>query len=145
MDFDEDVLGVTPPPEQSTGLATQSWHGYPQSAFPNWTESQVKRCGMLTECPVGESDIFKVDVFHDSTFGEESSKMFTIKDSQTQAAFWDWLKSPVSPLVSYFRPHRKKYDGVVEGGEYSRTSPFCQKYDQRSSANVGDEVSASFL
>ncbi|KAH0826404.1 hypothetical protein J3R83DRAFT_5376 [Lanmaoa asiatica] len=92
MDFDEDIPVITPPPDQPAD--TQSWRGYPQSSFPNWTESQVNRCEMLTACPVGESNVFKVDVFDDGKFGEDGHQMATIKDSFSEAAFWDLLKRP---------------------------------------------------
>ena len=93
MDFDEDIPVVTPP----TDSLPQSWHGYPQSSFPNWTESQVRRCEMLTACPAGESKVFKVDVLHDGKFSEEGPNMAAIKDRPSEIAFWDLLECPVSP------------------------------------------------
>lgn len=142
MDFDEDILVVTPPSKQPEPDA-QFWDGYPQNLFQNWTESQVKRCEMLTACPVGESNVFKVDVFRDGTFGHAGPYIATIKDKPSEAAFWDLLHEPVSPLVSCF----VRIDEVMfaEGREYSCASPLRSEYDQRSSENVGDEVRPSFL
>jgi hypothetical protein len=98
MDFDEDFPVVIPPSNQPTGSYIQSWHGYPQSSFPNWTECQVRRCEMLTACPVGESNVFKVDVLHDGKFSEDGPKVVAIKDRPSEAAFWNLLNDPVSPL-----------------------------------------------
>lgn len=144
MDFDEDVPSVVPLPKQSTGPDTESWRGYPQSSFPNWTESQVKRCEMLTACPVGESNVFKVDVLDAGTFNEKGPKVATINDRQTEINFWNWLKSPVSPLVCC-PINVENNNGVAEGTRYSIASPFRSEYDQRSSANVGGQVCPSFL
>lgn len=96
MDFDEDIPAVDPN-NQLTGSDKQPWHGYPQSSFPNWTESQVRRCEMLTACPDGESKVFKVDVLHDGTFDERGSKLATIKGRPSETEFWDLLHRPVSP------------------------------------------------
>lgn len=97
MDFDEDIPVVVPPSNQPAG-SDESWPGYPQSLFQNWTETQVKRCEMLTACPVGESSVFKVDVLQDGTFGEHGPPTATIKDESSQAAFWDLINRPVSPF-----------------------------------------------
>jgi len=96
MDFDEDIPAVDPN-NQLTDSDKPSWYGYPQSSFPNWTESQVRRCEMLTACPVGESKVFKVDVLHDGTFDERDSEPATIKDRPSETEFWDLLDHPVSP------------------------------------------------
>ncbi|KAF8550189.1 hypothetical protein OG21DRAFT_1446946 [Imleria badia] len=94
MDFDEDIPIVMPPSNQPTGSDVRSWYGYPQSRFPNWTETQVKRCEMLTACPVGESNVFKVDVLQDGTFGEDGPQMATITDKPSEAEFWDLINRP---------------------------------------------------
>ncbi|KAN0082953.1 hypothetical protein V8E55_008748, partial [Tylopilus felleus] len=93
MDFDEDVLGVPPPP---TLPLTHSWCGYPQSLFPNWTKTQVDRCKMLTDCPVGDSTVFKVDVLNDGTFDAKGSEIATIKDRDTDSEnkFWERINLP---------------------------------------------------
>ncbi|KAI9457687.1 hypothetical protein HD554DRAFT_2029943 [Boletus coccyginus] len=93
MDFDEDIPAVDPN-NQLTGSDKPSWHGYPQSSFPNWTESQVRRCEMLTACPDGESKVFKVDVLHDGTFDERGSNLATIKGRPSETEFWDFLHHP---------------------------------------------------
>ena len=99
MDFDEDILGVPPPP---TLPLTHPWCGYPQSLFPNWTKTQVDRCKMLTDCPDGDSTVFKVDVLNDGTFDPEGPEMATIKDSDSASEdkFWERIHSPVSSLAS---------------------------------------------
>ena len=94
MDFDEDVPVVVP--RRSESLETHSWQGYPQSLFPNWTESQVKRCEMLTSCPTGESNAFKVDVRHDGRFGEAGPYLVSIKDKSSGDAFWKLINLDVS-------------------------------------------------
>ena len=55
---------------------------------------------MLTACPAGQSDVFKVDVLHDGKFSEDRPKMpvATIRGGPSEAAFWDVLNHPVSPL-----------------------------------------------
>ena len=102
MDFDED-FPVVIPSNQPMGSHIQSWHGYPQSSFPNWTESQVRRCEMLTACPAGASIVSKVDVLHDGKFSEDGPQMAAIKDRPSEATFWDLLNDPVRPL-SYVGP-----------------------------------------
>lgn len=97
MDFDEDIPQVTQPPKGLEGPETQSWDEYPQNLFPNWTESQVKRCQMLTGCPVGESSVFKVDVLQDGTFGDAGPYMAMIRDSETETEFWELINHPVRP------------------------------------------------
>lgn len=123
MDFDEDVLVVTAPPTQPTKPDRQAWNRYPQSSFPNWTDTQVNRCKMLTACPKGESKVFKVDVFHNGRFSEDDPEIATIKDSQTEAEFWDWLQGPVSPLVSRFADI-ENIMVFAEGGEHPRAISF---------------------
>lgn len=49
----------------------QTWKGYPQNLFGNWTPDKVDRSKMLTSCSQGTSNIFKVDVLDDSRFDND--------------------------------------------------------------------------
>ncbi|KAF8123855.1 hypothetical protein EV363DRAFT_1587052 [Boletus edulis] len=88
MDFDEDMPIVPQLPNPPTVPGSQPWTGYPQCTFPNWTETQVNRCKMLTDCPTGESNAYKVDVLHSGKFREEELEMATIRDGPSQNEFW---------------------------------------------------------
>lgn len=98
MDFDEDIPAVVPPLTGQPG----GWDEYPQNLFPNWTETQVKRCEMLTARPVGESNVSKVDVLRDGSFGNSAPQMATIRDRTSEAEFWDLINRPVSSFAPNF-------------------------------------------
>ena len=53
---------------------------------------------MLTDCPVGDSTVFKVDVLNDGTFDAKGSEIATIKDRDTDSEnkFWERINLPVS-------------------------------------------------
>lgn len=67
IDFDDDS-NVLPPISEEVD---QTWKGYPQNLFGNWTPDKIDRSKMLTSCSQGTSNIFKVDVLDDSRFDND--------------------------------------------------------------------------
>jgi len=76
----------------------QSWPGYPQNLFGNWTPDQVGRSQMLTKCSKNQSStIYWMDVLSSGKFvtsnisGGHISKVTT----SNQEDFWDMMKGEV--------------------------------------------------
>ncbi|KAF9237252.1 hypothetical protein BU15DRAFT_48954 [Melanogaster broomeanus] len=94
MDFDEDLPVVSLPSQETANSDIRQWSRYPQNLFPNWTESQLKRCRMLTACPDSEAcPIFKVDVFHNGDFGEADDEPATVF-AGFEDEFWNVISVP---------------------------------------------------
>ncbi|KAG1736654.1 uncharacterized protein EDB91DRAFT_1141995 [Suillus paluster] len=78
----------------------QSWPGYPQNQFGNWTPDQVRRSQMLEKCSKNQSSaIYWMDVLHDGSFispdiapdmGENGHT--TVVTSQREDDFWNMLQ-----------------------------------------------------
>ncbi|EGO22793.1 hypothetical protein SERLADRAFT_439555 [Serpula lacrymans var. lacrymans S7.9] len=97
----------------------QSWKGYPQSIFPNWTPEQVARSEMLTQCQNRQSGcctIYNVDVKDNGSFvvgqaerfevsstnGEEVWKSFQAerpKGTRVRALFVDKMTVPILRML----------------------------------------------
>ncbi|KAG2035211.1 hypothetical protein BDR03DRAFT_923194 [Suillus americanus] len=89
MDFD--VESTT-----STTDIDQSWRGYPQNQFGNWTPDQVGRSKMLEKCLGNESStIYWTDVDDDRSFASpdiEGNHGTMVVGSDNEDRFWDILQ-----------------------------------------------------
>ncbi|KAF9219670.1 hypothetical protein BS17DRAFT_788901 [Gyrodon lividus] len=96
MDFEEDFPVVGSTSQGTADPDTRSWKGYPQNLFPNWTQSQVKRCRMLTACPDSETcRIFKVDMFNSGKFDEGMDEHGPgVVYGGTEDGFWEQISVP---------------------------------------------------
>ena len=100
MDFNVSVTAT-----KTGDVIDESWPGYPQNQFGNWTPDQVGRSQMLVKCAVNKSStIYWMDV-HDSDgrFGipdiggkGDTSRVTT----ESQNEFWDILQEQVSYNMS---------------------------------------------
>ncbi|KAG1736662.1 uncharacterized protein EDB91DRAFT_1142013, partial [Suillus paluster] len=101
-----------------TVIIDQSWVGYPQNQFGNWTSDQVHRSQMLEKCSKNQSSaIYWIDVLHDGSFispdiapdmGENGHT--TVVTSQREDDFWNILQgqpffftSSINWIPSYYQ------------------------------------------
>ncbi|KAG2035206.1 hypothetical protein BDR03DRAFT_983811 [Suillus americanus] len=89
MDFDVEFT-------TSTTDIDQSWRGYPQNQFGNWTPDQVGRSKMLEKCLGNESStIYWTDVDDDRSFASpdiEGNHGTMVVGSDNEDRFWDILQ-----------------------------------------------------
>jgi hypothetical protein len=100
MDFSKiDDTTVT---TQDTTRIDESWRGYPQNMFGNWTPDQVGRSQMLLKCSKNQSStIYWMDVLNNGMFARanmgngDTSTVRTANEDE----FWDMLQGEVSHSV----------------------------------------------
>ncbi|KAJ8586909.1 hypothetical protein M405DRAFT_883012, partial [Rhizopogon salebrosus TDB-379] len=93
MDFSKiDDTTVT---TQDTTRIDESWRGYPQNMFGNWTPDQVGRSQMLLKCSKNQSStIYWMDVLNNGMFARanmgngDTSTVRTANEDE----FWDMLQ-----------------------------------------------------
>ncbi|KAG1736655.1 uncharacterized protein EDB91DRAFT_1142006 [Suillus paluster] len=77
----------------------QSWPGYPQNQFGNWTQDQVERSQMLERCSKNQSStVYWMDVLHSREFAASNiggNGHITVVDTQREGSegeFWNILQ-----------------------------------------------------
>ncbi|KAG2070561.1 hypothetical protein BDR04DRAFT_1099821 [Suillus decipiens] len=90
-------------PTTSPTIIEESWQGYPQSQFGNWTPDQVKRSKMLEKCLVNKtSTIYWMDVYDDGKFAcpdMGGNSHTTVVGTEHEDAFWEILRGERPPNI----------------------------------------------
>lgn len=93
----------------------ESWPGYPQKLFGNWTPDQVKRSQMLTKCSNNQrSTIYWMDVLDNGKFecsSIENGHISTVATGDLEQ-FWRILQGEVCLVLSLVSVWVK--DGILQ-------------------------------
>ena len=96
-----DFKSVNPTTTEDGVQIAESWRGYPQSQFGNWTPDQVKHSQMLIKCAKNRSStMYWMDVFNDGKFapsnvGDCHGDCKVDSETSNQDRFWDRLQQEV--------------------------------------------------
>lgn len=90
LDVDSDMTNIP---------VDQSWRGYPQNQFKNWTPNQIEQSQMFNKCSRETSTIYWIDVREsDGKFvksnigGMGDTTAVSAQSTQNQAIFWNFLE-----------------------------------------------------
>ena len=109
-DLDSDLNATSEPePKQGCHHTTREcdgcWAQYPQSLFPNWTPSQVRRSAIADICAKTRSEgpclIHYADVYHNrKSFSADKTRSIS---EENKEEFWEVLRDSVRHPWSQFR------------------------------------------
>ena len=97
MDF-KHIDATTP---ATDGSVDESWRGYPQNKFGNWTRDRVQRSEMLIKCSKNRSStIYLMDVFKNGQFiklnmGHGNTNDPCMVSPENEGLFWEKLHQEV--------------------------------------------------
>ena len=110
--LDSPLPPIPEPCDHSPVHCGRCYIGYPQSLFPNWTEPQVKKSGILEAINKNStliSSIFRIDVDHTGFF-TNAGKIEALHSNDSDAEIWEMFVNDSDRvrkiLVRYMRSVR---------------------------------------
>ncbi|KAI6121306.1 hypothetical protein F5141DRAFT_1089299 [Pisolithus sp. B1] len=144
MDFDVD-------PPSSSSEVDQTWKGYPQNLFGNWTPDRVERSKMLISCPSGTCKIYTIDVVKNGTFdGDMASRVLNVPATGLDE-FWEHVnvKRPENVRLRAIFVDNMTVEVLKMLGTRYNIEPFFfsssmnwipSRYQEAEKDNVGDHI-----